>query len=526
MYKSERIMKAIGNISDDKIENTARALGYQREESKKYRPRRVGRTVLIAAVIVTLLITMCAAAYALNLFGIKDLIMPMLKGWTSDNTTVLSAQGLQSSREYMAYHEFQLFYDDYVANDYYGDQIPQEMDDWMQQRSNIYFCYTDTLKNKILDICGRYDLSLRNERYDNSGLDNLGKYIGVSPIISVDGYNSNDAGFIAYDDGSFLLQNGITDAPFGYIETTLIRNVKGYFSQGYLEFPEGALLDERNYVTAEGKEILIVSSGTKTMLLYDGEHAFVSMSLSCGTNIDSYYVDHIADRINFIGLGAASKVDPEAQSPAHEPRPFTAEGIGATSSTVEKQTVGIGDSFNCYGLMDMLEITVTEMTISNNMFDAGWQLQDIDVYSAANVFDNSGTLMSVFFPDYIDRNTGTLIEGVKILTVDLIVGNRSTESIDIGAGTNVFPYCLLHLIDITQMQDQSQARYADCIAYKGAETATGHGACITLAPGECKTYELGYILDAAFDLQSSYLATVGSIMPGVFYLPVSLASEG
>lgn len=524
MYKSERIMKAIGNISDEKIENAARSLGYQKEESKQYRPRRVGRTVLIAAAIVTMFIAMGVGAYALNLFGIKDLIMPMLKGWTSDNTTVLSSQGLQSSREYMAYHEFQLFYDDYEANNHYGDQVPQEMDDWMKQHSNIYFCYTDTLKNKLLDICDKYDLSLRNERYDNSGLENLGKYIGVSPIISVDGYNSNDAGFIAYDDGSFLLQNGITDTPFGYIETTLIRNVKGYFSQGYLEFPEGALLDERNYITTGGEEILIISSGTETILLYDGENAFVSMSLSCGTNIDSYYIEQIADRINFNGLGAASTVNPEAKSQAHETSPIDADKNGTISSTVEEQTVGIGDSFNCYGLMDMLEITVTEMTISDNIFDAGWQLQDIDVYSAANVFDNRGTLMSVFFPDFIDRNTGTLIEGVKILTVDLTVENRSTENNDIGVGTNVFPYCLLHLIDITQMQNQSQARYADCIAYKGAETATGHGACITLASGECKTYKLGYILDAAFDSQSSYLATVGSIVPGVFYLPVSLAN--
>ena len=30
MYKSERMLKAIGDISDNKIEKTARALGYQK----------------------------------------------------------------------------------------------------------------------------------------------------------------------------------------------------------------------------------------------------------------------------------------------------------------------------------------------------------------------------------------------------------------------------------------------------------------------------------------------------------------
>ena len=52
MYKSERMMKAIGDISDDKIEKASRALGYQKERRQTSRiPIRMGRLLSIAAVV-------------------------------------------------------------------------------------------------------------------------------------------------------------------------------------------------------------------------------------------------------------------------------------------------------------------------------------------------------------------------------------------------------------------------------------------------------------------------------------------
>ena len=37
MYNSERMMKAIGDLSDDKIEKASRALGYQKERRQTSR---------------------------------------------------------------------------------------------------------------------------------------------------------------------------------------------------------------------------------------------------------------------------------------------------------------------------------------------------------------------------------------------------------------------------------------------------------------------------------------------------------
>ena len=73
MYNSERMMKAIGDLSDDKIEKTSRALGYQKERRQTSRiPIRMGRLMSIAAV-VALLLALGAVAYAVNLFGLREL---------------------------------------------------------------------------------------------------------------------------------------------------------------------------------------------------------------------------------------------------------------------------------------------------------------------------------------------------------------------------------------------------------------------------------------------------------------------
>ena len=73
MYNSERMMKAIGDLSDDKIEKASRALGYQKERRQTSRiPIRMGRLMSIAAV-VALLLALGAVAYAVNLFGLREL---------------------------------------------------------------------------------------------------------------------------------------------------------------------------------------------------------------------------------------------------------------------------------------------------------------------------------------------------------------------------------------------------------------------------------------------------------------------
>ena len=80
MYKSERMMKAIGDISDDKIEKASRALGYQKERRQTSRiPIRMGRLLSIAAV-VALILALGAVAYAVYTHWSRGMEQQFLRG--------------------------------------------------------------------------------------------------------------------------------------------------------------------------------------------------------------------------------------------------------------------------------------------------------------------------------------------------------------------------------------------------------------------------------------------------------------
>ena len=80
MYKSERMMKAIGDISDDKIEKASRALGYQKERRQTSRiPIRMGRVLSIAAV-VALILALGVTAYAVYIHWSRGMEQQFLRG--------------------------------------------------------------------------------------------------------------------------------------------------------------------------------------------------------------------------------------------------------------------------------------------------------------------------------------------------------------------------------------------------------------------------------------------------------------
>ena len=117
--KAEDLLKAIGGVGDEFVDELLEHAEKNPVRAGSIRIRKTLRTALLAAVIAVLLALLSMGAYALNVFGIKDLLL------SSDREKIyLSRQGLQDSKEFQAYQEFMAFYDDYVAHDYYGDQMP------------------------------------------------------------------------------------------------------------------------------------------------------------------------------------------------------------------------------------------------------------------------------------------------------------------------------------------------------------------------------------------------------------------
>ena len=496
------------------------------------RRKKLGRTLLIAAVIVSIFAALCVGAYALNLFGIRELLLPRgyveryQDGAVLVDTQALSIQGIESSREFMAYKEFKSFYDDYIAKEYYGDQVPQEQDEEMEKYGQAYFCYTRTLMDKLLEIADKYGLKLRESRYDNDGLDRLSAYTGLENILELEGYEGERASFIAYNDGSFRLQNHITlGQNRGIIDTDLWRNVKGYLAQGNLEFDQDKQLQERIYTTAQGVDILIVDDGAgSAALFYDGPAAFVAMVLySFDEPLTEEKLEEIAEGINFLELGEKSQVDEEAKQPHPTPPPPTGGEMQERRNNMAAGTVDLGESFwgnPCSPANSKLEISVEELSLSDNIYDAGWEPEQFLEYSVVSKEEN-GTLNAISYPDYFERDSGELIDGVRLLTVKIRVTNRHGGDADPGVGTNLFANCQLHLINAGKTIRDEDNSYTDNIAYSGP-WGGGQYSLVEILPGETLSYCLGYAIDDAFPLEEAWLATVPQGIPGA-YIPASLA---
>ena len=120
MNGNMKLLLGLGYVSGEYINTALEAIPVRARRARRHRPVRA---LLAAAVIVSLLLAFGAAAYAGNWFGIKDALLRQ-----TEETVYLSIQGLESSAEFQAYQEFMAFYEDYTANGYYGDAVPQEQD--------------------------------------------------------------------------------------------------------------------------------------------------------------------------------------------------------------------------------------------------------------------------------------------------------------------------------------------------------------------------------------------------------------
>lgn len=98
MYDSERLIKAIGEIDERKIEKTSRALGYMKEPQKTVRSHiRVGKVLLIAAV-VALILSLGITAYAVYSHWSKG--MEQRYHPTEEEKTAAESSGLSANPEY------------------------------------------------------------------------------------------------------------------------------------------------------------------------------------------------------------------------------------------------------------------------------------------------------------------------------------------------------------------------------------------------------------------------------------------
>lgn len=442
----------------------------------------------------------------------------------------VSFQGLQNTNEFLAYQEFLDFYDDYVEHDYYGDPVPQEQDDWMEAHTRIYFCYTQTLKNKILELCEKYGLKTRDAIFEGEDIEQLYTCCGVNNFILDERITA--PGFLAEDDGSFLCNNlwMEKDGSWAY-SCNIWRSMKGYFGQGCTAFPVDGELTEYNYTTELGAGVTIAISQYTIAVLYDGPDAFVTATLNRADSTEEFtkqLAEELANAVDFQALGVKSPVNLLSEEALPAPAYDVNKEQAVLTQVIDQHSYGLNEWLPV--IFDtQLECMVNSISLSTNIYEAGWSLDQFNDQTA--VFPDEKS--SLWFPEFVDAESGELLESLTLVTVEVTVRNTNTgddatnQTLN-NTDLNNFANNVLWLQSGTCVLTNSgiEVSFSGNVAYSGENPVPGQFAFVHIEPGETVSYRLAYILDARYDsIENAYLTSAcrGGDIPNAAYIPLSLA---
>ena len=145
MLNRHTLLLALNDVEDADLESTRRSLKYHIPETAG-RPRRVWRTILIAAIIAAL---MLGTAYAMGLVGVGNMRAGEFLG-----TRVLSMEGLSDSPEGTALREWLAYY-----NEHMNDPFDPEEAFALSDEYGVYGVTTKEMAEKVDELCEKYNLT-------------------------------------------------------------------------------------------------------------------------------------------------------------------------------------------------------------------------------------------------------------------------------------------------------------------------------------------------------------------------------
>ena len=213
MYKSERIIKAIGNIDDQIVER----VGFKRTNAgaanSRPRRRKVGTIFLVAAVLTALF---TVTAYAMGWFGLSARVSPSeaplsLQGETSTESDggYLSFNGYADTPEGKANAEWESF-----RLSYRSPLSPEESRAWDDAHKDdpaavIYGAVDDATKSKLHEIAEKYNLELHSTVVTPGTAETFFQITGLSPFLN---NSSSFSAYYVYEDGSFSAEAELLDS--------------------------------------------------------------------------------------------------------------------------------------------------------------------------------------------------------------------------------------------------------------------------------------------------------------------------
>lgn len=263
-------------------------------------PRRIGRTLLIAAVIALLLAVGAVAVYH---YGLKDAVIEgvgPLPSQTDEREIYLSQNGFSDSPECMAYTEWNDWNNAWTS-EHKNRYAELGVDDsWYETPENYAHLYGATFAEqaeKLDEILDKYDLTAHTQRWSFRAGSELYGALGTEPFIA-DAYTIG--GEYYYDDGSFKVY-GYADEGDWDSSFELVTTVKGSFTQITLGLHEDTA--EQEYRAADGTALILFTeeSTDRAGFIFSAEGCYVTAVIYTS---DEQQVKALADAIDFTAIAA------------------------------------------------------------------------------------------------------------------------------------------------------------------------------------------------------------------------------
>ena len=252
--KSIDILELVGQTPDRYV------LDAKKENVSPVKVRTLKRTWIIAAIIVAMVFMMgCAVAYVLSLedmaFGSE--VKEYYDG-SSQEETLISLQGIQGTPGYMAtkeWYDWLETYDTDCAILYSEEAFSEDFGEAYEP----YGLYSREMKDKLDEICEKYDLELLGRLYVDpdmeAGCEALRIQSLFRPGVQVEADFDN---LCYYENGSFRVEGFVQLPGYDRHIVTFRCHRKDAFTDLYGSIgPEGAY-EEWNYTTSYGVNVLMV----------------------------------------------------------------------------------------------------------------------------------------------------------------------------------------------------------------------------------------------------------------------------
>lgn len=304
------------------------------EELYRRKPyKSITKKAISLAAAIALLTSLCLTAYGMNLFGLRDLLLPQdheaaapaVSGepqQQAQSMDMISLAGYNNTPEARATAEWQAFLNTYDQDGVILSQIGNAPTGF-EEHYLFYQVYTQEMADKLEDIIARYDLKLHTAMIDDL-------YTGEALCDQVGGnFLGENRSYSAYmyEDGTLKFDGEINLDDYGHLDYQFMRCVRGSFTDIVLNIVDIHEYTEWSYVTGCGVPVTLALSPRKALIIADLPDSFITINVLAGTEtpyggtfsygpFDAQDLERFADSFDFSLLTPALPANPALPRPS------------------------------------------------------------------------------------------------------------------------------------------------------------------------------------------------------------------